>query len=156
MKDENIDEILDNLLIYLPLFYQKAIKPENPDIKQKHQVYYQILGILEHYNNMPISHLGKRLFVSKPNMTSHIDKLVRDGMVERVPDERDRRIIRVRITEKGVRFIKESRESINKIIKYNLSPLDESELDELNSCLRKIREFMHKLDAMEKIHRKTP
>lgn len=156
MKDENIDEILDNLLIYLPLFYQKAIKPKNQDIKQKHQVYYQILGILEHFDNLPISHLGKRLFVSKPNMTSHIDKLVKDGMVERVPDERDRRIIRVRITDKGLGFIKESREIINEIIKYNLSPLNESELEELNGCLRKIRGFMHKIDTMEEIHRKTP
>jgi DNA-binding MarR family transcriptional regulator len=64
-------------------------------------------------------------------MTSYIDKLVKDGMVERIPDEGDRRIIRIKLTPEGRKYIKKSRVIVEGNMRENLSSLDADELENL-------------------------
>ncbi len=45
--------------------------------------------------------LGNSLFVTKQNMTGMIDRMERDGYVARHNDPRDRRVSRIRLTDKG-------------------------------------------------------
>jgi DNA-binding MarR family transcriptional regulator len=98
MEEKRIERMLDDFLIYFPVFYQKVISSKDFHNKQTSASYYQILGVLMHQESLPISVIGDILYISRPNMTSHIDKLVKDGMVERIPDEKDRRIIRIKLT----------------------------------------------------------
>lgn len=144
MDNKKMDELADSILIYLPLFYKKITTPKESDIdktnyKKRTLEHYQILGILEHHNNLPISEIGKKLMISKPNMTSHIDKLVSEGMVKRIPNQKDRRVIKISITQEGYDYIKESRIFVNNNIKNNLSPLNSEELEQLSDCIENIR-----------------
>lgn len=139
-----MDELADSILIYLPLFYKKITTPKVSDIeksnyKRRTLEHYQILGVLEHHNNLAISEIGKRLMISKPKMTSHIDKLVSDGMVERIPNKKDRRVIKISLTTKGYDYIKESRIFVNNNIKNNLAPLNSEELEQLGECIKNIK-----------------
>ncbi len=144
MDEEKMDELVDSILIYLPLFYKKITSLNNSNLedscyKKKATDHYQILGLLEHHNNLPISEIGKRLLISRPNMTSHINKLVSEGMVTRLPNKEDRRVIKISITHEGSNYIKESRKWVNNNIKNNLSPLNQEELQQMYKCIDNIK-----------------
>jgi len=64
-----------------------------------------------------VSAIGKQLIIAKQNMTTLIDRLMNDGLVERRYDTKDRRIINILITEKGIQFLKESMLDLKKIVK---------------------------------------
>jgi MarR family transcriptional regulator, 2-MHQ and catechol-resistance regulon repressor len=49
--------------------------------------------------------LGELLLVSRANVTGLVDCLARRGLVERAPDERDRRVRLVRLTRAGARLL---------------------------------------------------
>ena len=72
---------------------------------------------------MPTSEIGRRLGISKPNVTPLLDKLVEKGYVDRVPDARDRRIVNIVVTEKGKRFNAARNAHCRKVIKRNLAAL---------------------------------
>ena len=63
--------------------------------------YITLWALWESREELPVSQLGKRLMLDNPTMTGIIDRMERDGLIERVPDETDRRIIKVRLTEKS-------------------------------------------------------
>ncbi len=67
----------------------------------------KVIIYLKHNGNSSISKIAKDLLISKPNMTPIIDKLISENMVIRYTDPKDRRIIRVELTEKGTAFIKD-------------------------------------------------
>ncbi|MCE7698793.1 MAG: MarR family transcriptional regulator [Methanobacterium paludis] len=148
MNETQMEKLVDNLLKYLPLFYQKVTTPEEATSKQRLNIHYQILGVLEHYDDLPISHIGKKLHISKPNMTVQIDKLAEEGMVKRLPDKKDRRIIRIEITPKGKGFIETSQKEVEVIIKKNLSTLSKEELESLYQSTENIKKILLKIDEV--------
>ena len=52
-------------------------------------------------SEMALGQLAEALEVSPRNVTGLVDGLARDGLVERVPDEHDRRAVRARLTDRG-------------------------------------------------------
>lgn len=50
---------------------------------------------------LPVGKIGERLQVHRSSVTNAVDKLLADGLVERVPHPRDRRATLVRITDAG-------------------------------------------------------
>ena len=62
---------------------------------------YIVLAQLEDDDGISLSQLGERLYFDNPTMTGIIDRMERDGLVERRRVADDRRVINVFITEKG-------------------------------------------------------
>jgi DNA-binding MarR family transcriptional regulator len=106
---------------------------------------YHILRILEIRGPLPVSGIGNLLFIAKQNMTTLIDRLMNDGLVERMNDAADRRIINIIITKKGREFLKERREGLKKIVGNNLSKLNNEDIESLGFVFRIIRTIIHKL-----------
>ena len=101
MQEKEFEKMVDNILIYYPLFYRKiktSMNHEKHSRYSKPTGYYQVLGILIHLGPLSISEIGKMLYISKPNMTSLIDRLVTDGNAKRTRSKDDRRIVKVEIT----------------------------------------------------------
>jgi len=65
------------------------------------------LDSLEYGGPRRITDLAEREGVSQPGMTTLVNRLVRDGYAERVPDPADGRVARVRITDVGRRALAE-------------------------------------------------
>jgi DNA-binding MarR family transcriptional regulator len=57
--------------------------------------------LLDHHGPLPMSRLAALVDVSVSNMTGIVDRLEQFGMVERVRDDRDRRLVLVRATPIG-------------------------------------------------------
>ena len=60
---------------------------------------------LSRHGNCPMNELARFLNVSKPAATGLIDRLISQQLVRREGDARDRRIIRIQITAKGMRIV---------------------------------------------------
>ncbi len=142
-----IDSIMENLFHVLRLIHRKLLKIDlggaNKGISHPH---FAIMGILDELGALPVSEIGKKLIIPKPQMTHLVDKLISLGIVERLPDERDRRIINVALTERGKTALKEAKKLIKDNIRTKLSRLNDKELEELSASLRKIREIGSKLE----------
>ncbi len=61
----------------------------------------QTLWILQENGPMPMTHLADLLGVAVPNATGIVDRMEQRGLVERVRDDADRRVVIVRPTPAG-------------------------------------------------------
>jgi len=95
--------------------------------------------------DLSISELGRRLQRSKPNMTSIIHRMERDGKVRRIASASDRRVSMIRITGKGIKSIENRKRIVKEYIKRNLSRLDKKELDVFCRSLENVNAIAEKL-----------
>jgi len=147
METNIVDSIVENLFRIMPLIRRKLLKVDlaalDKDISHLHFV---IMTILDEAGMLPVSVIGKRLGISKPQMTHLVDKLISLRLVKRLPDARDRRIINVRLTDNGKITLEECRKLISDNIRGKLSCLKDEELAELSASLEKIRDIGAKLE----------
>jgi len=147
MKEKQADEISESALLLFPLLKRLFNgDPAAPALASLRNQTYHILRILEKRGPLPVSAIGKQLFIAKQNMTTLIDRLMNDGLVERKNDAADRRIINILITKKGVRFLKEGMLGLKKIVRENLSKLNDKDIDSLHSAFRVIRTIVYQLE----------
>jgi DNA-binding MarR family transcriptional regulator len=146
MSDDILDKIADELVSLFPLFFKNLMKSSrgNKDLELS-RVHMDIMFILNEFKQLTMSDIAKRLFISKPYNTLLVDRLIDLGMVGRFPDDEDRRIINIRLTEKGIRYLKEYKESNKKNIRTKLSILNADELEQLLSSLQNIKEIISKI-----------
>lgn len=89
--------------------------------------------------------LSKKVMVKMPSMTEMVDRLESEGIVDRIRDTGDRRVVKVRLTEKGKKvyrdFIERRRKEMGAILAL-LSDEDQVELvkglEKVSSVLKKI------------------
>ncbi|HZK60378.1 MAG TPA: MarR family transcriptional regulator [Cryobacterium sp.] len=67
----------------------------------------QTLWILQEHGPQPMTHLADLLGVAVPNATGIIDRMEQRGLVERLRDGADRRVVTVRQTPEGARAVEE-------------------------------------------------
>jgi DNA-binding MarR family transcriptional regulator len=146
MEDERLDKMVDDLYLFFPLFRKKLFKHKKRSHpgKMPHS-YYHVLKILDRHGNLPMSKIGKNIHISKSNMTSLIDKLVENGLAKRLPDQNDRRVINISITDKGKDVLKNWRKNSNNEIKKSLSVLSEEDLEKFYLSVENIKDILHKL-----------
>ena len=92
-----------------------------------------------------MSAIGKQLIIAKQNMTTLIDRLMNDGLVEKRAEVTDRRVINMWITKKGIQFLKESMLGLKKIVGENLSNLSDEDIESIYTAFRTIRTISFKL-----------
>jgi DNA-binding MarR family transcriptional regulator len=147
MNKKQADEISEGALLLFPLMKRlfNGVPSDSALASLRNQT-YQILRILERRGPLPVSTIGKQLFIAKQNMTTFIDKLMNEGLVKRKNDAADRRIINIIITEKGRVFLKERRQGLKRIVGENLSKLSDEDIESLRSIFGVIRTIVHKLE----------
>jgi MarR family transcriptional regulator, 2-MHQ and catechol-resistance regulon repressor len=67
---------------------------------------FAVLEALYHLGHMSQGEISMKVLKSGSNMTTVIDNLERDGLVQRERDAKDRRVIHVHLTEAGTGVIK--------------------------------------------------
>ncbi len=80
--------------------------------------------------------------VTRATMTGLIDTLERDGFVKREPDPDDRRMMSVRLTAKGDRFLNDFLPDYFKAIAGLMTPLSETERKTLVRLLGKLQQHI--------------
>ena len=144
MTQDIQDKAAEYLLNLMP-FYHKHIVRTGYGITGIQAAQYRGLGVLMKSGTLPMSEIGRRLYISKPYMTALIDTLIKDGLVERTPDLTDRRVINISITEQGKKHLKQSITLYKNDLKDLLSTLDEHDLEELCSSLVSLKAILGKI-----------
>jgi DNA-binding MarR family transcriptional regulator len=145
VADDLKDMIADNLLALLPFYHKKIFRAEH-GITGMQAAQYRLLGALMRGGTLPMSELGKRLYISKPYMTTLVDQLIREGHVERTPDTRDRRVINITITPSGSKHLKQVGALYKDDVKNLLGDLNKKDLEELCQSLEKLRSILSKIN----------
>ena len=97
-----------------------------------------ILHALDEMENGSLMKLARRVGKAHPPVLRHVDRLVAEGLVERLPHPVDRRVKTLRLTSKGKKTIPAVDEIINEIHGMALAGLDPSEIDTAVHVLRTI------------------
>lgn len=78
------------------------------------------------------------LSITPPSATSLVNTLIRFGLVKRVLDPKDRRMVKIAITKKGAKYLKESFDEVGEKVREKLEILTEKEQRDLASILSKM------------------
>jgi DNA-binding MarR family transcriptional regulator len=100
----------------------------------------EILGYLIENGECSQKNLADSMGVSSASVATSIKRMCKAGLVERAEDESDRRINRIRITEKGREVFAVGRENCNKVDSEMFKGFSESEIDEFSDFLQRITE----------------
>lgn len=147
--EENMDKMIDYLLAFFPLFYMELVNPK--ELRERLPRNYMVILNSKYYENKPISVMADNLSISRSHMTSHIDQLVDDGLLRKVPDEKDRRIIRVVTTLEGRRVRDKYRKIFDDNIEEKLSLLSPIELEEFYKSVETIKNVALKFINTKKL-----
>ena len=102
-----------------------------------------LLVSIKYAPGIGIRELAARERVSPPAMTKHVDRLERDGLVERKPSEDDRRRVGVRLTEDGQRLLRRVRSRRTAWLAQRLGELDEDALAAIAAAVEPLARLLH-------------
>lgn len=140
-KTKILEDIMGDTLVYITLFHREL----NQLNEYKYMKTLLWLSLIDEYGNPSISNLGKKVNVSKSQMTARVDQLVQDGLIERINDVKDRRIIRIQLTTKGKEFLKTAPENMKSRTNELIAPLSVENLKDLQTSVKTIKTIVHKI-----------
>ena len=101
---------------------------------------FDVMAALERApDGLTMSALSEHLLVSNGNVTAIVGRLVEDGLVTRLQDKSDRRVLRVKLTPKGRRDFRTYAAAHEAWIEQLLGDLADAEINPLLSGLGRVK-----------------
>lgn len=100
----------------------------------------EILEYLSRHGDCSQRELADNLGVSPASIATSLKRMDKENFIERTPDENDRRINRLRITEKGDKTRLEGRKRCDKVDKIMFSGFSDEEVVAFSGMLSRIAE----------------
>lgn len=94
--------------------------------------------------DMTIGELSQKMYLACSTMTDLVDRMEKNQLVERVRDDRDRRVVRIHILPKGKEIIGEVLETRCAYLLEVLGDISETEVVEIKNILTKMHQQMNK------------
>jgi len=88
--------------------------------------------------SLPLGKMGQRLMIHPTSVTNIVDRLVHDGLVERVAHPSDRRTTLARITSAGRELVERATLAVN-AVHFGVGSLDETDQRNLVRVIRELR-----------------
>lgn len=101
--------------------------------------------------NLTIGELSKKIGLAFSTTTDLVDRMEKNELVERVRDQKDRRVVRICILEKGKNIIKEVVKKRQEYLGAVLDSLSIQDMEQMNEVLGVLHHQMHQLDEQEKV-----
>jgi DNA-binding MarR family transcriptional regulator len=148
VKKPGWKEIIDRVLTaYNDI--SKSINPANLYQIELTSSQIKVLATFSEREYYTMTELSQMLSVTLPTMTAMIDRLIQGGLVTRERDERDRRVVLVRLTAEGKQIISNlmqiRKQEIEKILQF----LGEEELDTFWHSIETVAQLLAKAHAMQ-------
>ena len=102
-----------------------------------------LLASIKYSPGIGIRELAARDRVSPPAMTTRVDRLQRDGLVERTQSEDDRRRVGIRLTDDGQRLLRRVRSRRTAWLAQRLGELSERELAAVEAAVGPLSRLLH-------------
>ena len=104
------DRFVDDYLLYLLARGSHAVSGEFHAKLRKAGVSVPVWRVLATLSGSPgetVTGLAEACLLQQPTMTKLLDRMVRDGIVKRMPDQRDRRVVRIQMLPRGEHMVKD-------------------------------------------------
>lgn len=139
----SIDSAIENLISIHPLL-SKAFNRSMRSKTNLNPGSLFVLGVLSRNGMLSMSEIGCKLSMQKPHITGLVDKLVAENLVERLYDPKDRRIVNVNITEKGMVDFNAIKHEISQELRQKLEKLDAETLETLSLASKQVKDILIK------------
>ncbi len=121
-----------------------ALSDEVAELFKQHQIsqpLYNVLKVVARVGEMgmPSQSIAQYMVARDPDITRLVDRLQKDGLLERERDGQDRRVVLVRATQAGLDLIQLLDPSIWKLHQNQLGHLSPEQLELLNELLVQAR-----------------
>ena len=133
-----LNELLVYLFNYILAIEEKNLRDQGVDLSMTE---VHILEAIQKSESNMMSALAKRLMVTQGTLTVSTSKLVKKGYVERVKDEKDKRIVRLHLTDKASAVLEVHERFHEEMIDKALNELDVDKEQELIRSLKNIMKF---------------
>ncbi|EZH66795.1 MULTISPECIES: MarR family winged helix-turn-helix transcriptional regulator [Geomicrobium] len=102
------------------------------------------LQYLKDKGDLTIGELSQKMYLAFSTTTDLVDRMEKNELVERVRDQRDRRVVRVHILEEGKVIIDEVIQKRQEYLQEVLVHFSSEEVDQLQATLGSLHEEMSK------------
>ncbi|KOF57578.1 MULTISPECIES: MarR family winged helix-turn-helix transcriptional regulator [Clostridium] len=147
MNKNLICELFDDIFSVMPVFSKIILNVGDKVLKENGiaVAHIKVIYMVKRYKKINITDLGKALSSPKSNVTSWTNKLVKMGFVQRVFDEKDRRVIYIKLTDKGEAFFQFYEEALRKSFEEKLWKLSDEDLKLFKDTLDNMRKLVDKI-----------
>lgn len=124
------------------VFYEHDISKLNLGINKTQT---NILMFINENNEKSMSEISLMTGLEKSSFTRSIDYLVKNGFITRNPSENDRRIIKLSLTDKGIKAAKLIKNDFDMYLDSLISDFSKKEKDEFFESLTTISIYTNKI-----------
>jgi len=144
MAQISLSEFADKLNQTIPLIIKEFSRHETSDIFESKITLPQILvlNFLDLQGETRMKDLALYMNVTTAAMTGVVDRLVRDKCLVRVYDPNDRRVVKVKITDKGKELLKKMNDHKKKAIVKVFDKIPEKDREEYLRILINIKDIL--------------
>jgi DNA-binding MarR family transcriptional regulator len=103
------------------------------------------LMVLFTEESVSITDISHILNISKQQMTTVIDKLVCNGMVQKKPDPKDRRRSVITLTPAGQKIIDDQNERVRQLFNQHMQQLNQEETTQLSHSILTFNQLLEKM-----------
>ncbi|MGH9681705.1 MAG: MarR family winged helix-turn-helix transcriptional regulator [Candidatus Acidiferrales bacterium] len=110
---------------------------------------YNILRILRGAGpeGLACREVGSRLISRDPDMTRLLDRMESRGWIARAREQKDRRVVKTRITGEGLRILAELDAPVGELHRRQLQHMPEKQLQQLNALLDGARSGLESVES---------
>jgi MarR family transcriptional regulator, organic hydroperoxide resistance regulator len=141
--DEKTVAELEKLLRYI----SENLKQRGREILTQYPItppqFVALQWLLEE-GDLTIGELSNKMYLACSTTTDLVDRMEKNGLVARVKDQHDRRVVRIHLLEKGERIIDEVIKKRQHDLAQVLQSFSDEEIVFLEKCLRKLHQEMKK------------
>ena len=99
---------------------------------------FEVISLVVRMNDAKLKEIGQRLLITGGNLTGIMDRLEKTGLILRVRDTDDRRIIKARLTQKGLEAFQRADRLYKQELREIFKGLDGQHKRILSGLLRKL------------------
>jgi DNA-binding MarR family transcriptional regulator len=139
----DVDRILETL-VYLYTESRRVTK----EVARQHGLtgpQVTAIKVLENFGALSLTDLSARMSATNSTMTGIADRMERDGLVERIRSETDRRVVQIALTEKGRALAAQIPVASMALFADALRSLDERDRRDLTRILRRLTDKVTEL-----------
>lgn len=149
MDNNNINEISNKKIIYQLInlaIKHKKIMQNYLDETGVYHAQYRLLLAISHNENASQNDIAKLMDVSAATIAVSLKKLEKGGYINREIDEKDNRLNKINITEKGKKVVKQSKKIFEAVDQKVFQGITDEEKAALINLLQKLNNNLSKIE----------
>ncbi len=117
--------------------HNKNLKPTSIHHQHFSMLRIEVVQLIE-TEKPTMKRIAEYLHIKAPSATSLVNGLVKVGYIKRITDEKDRRMVQMKITDKGKIFLRDGLKQMTEKLKEVLLKLEQKQIDNFIKMMEEI------------------